>query len=355
MTIELHDPRALRSWTASLLRAWGYRPADASYIAESLVDANERGTDSHGVIRLAAYEKRITAGLVDPAAHPRVEVCGSVVRVDAHGAAGQIAGRAAVLALTDLAPQTGVAMATVRGSAHFGAAGFYTRALASAGLIGMAVSNSEPAVVPFGGRDALLGTNPFACAAPSDAGPIGLDMATSTSAMGKVLVARNTGDSIPDTWGVDANGLPTTNPDDVTALLPVGGPKGYGLAFLVEILGGVLTGAAVAHRIGNMYSDFDRPQNVGHWMLAIDIAHLMPLAEFTARMQTLIDAAHGTAPAPGFDAVLVPGEPEQATARSRRADGIPIDAATLSELRALGDRYGVAFLDRTQSPEKTAL
>jgi ureidoglycolate dehydrogenase (NAD+) len=161
--------------------------------------------------------------------------------------------------------------------------------------------------------------------------------------MGKVFVAQAEGKPIPDTWGVDGEGAPTTDPNAIKALLPVGGPKGYGLGFLVEILGGVLTGAAVSHGIGNMYGDFSKPQDVGHWLVAIDIEHFMPLDTFKERMQVLTDLAHASTAAPGFAGVLVPGEPEENTRRARLADGIPLANGTVEELRELGDRFGVAF------------
>lgn len=333
----------LLDWTSSLLGSWGFSPDDAAYVATGLVDANLRGVDSHGVIRLPAYRARIDAGLVSPTASPVVETRGAVVRIDAAGAQGQLAARAAVEAVDAAATAHGVGTAVVRGSAHFGTAGTYARALAARGKVAMVVSNSEPGVVPFGGREPLLGTNPFAFAAPTSGDPVSLDMATSTSAMGKVFVARDAGTAIPDTWGVDADGNPTTDPHAVTALLPAGGPKGYGIGFLVEILGGVLSGAAVASGIGNMYGDFSKPQDVGHWMLALDAEAFMPLEELQQRMDALVAEAHAVAPAPGFDEVLVPGEPEERTRVRRLEDGIDLPAATVDDLVALGERFAVPF------------
>lgn len=333
----------LLDWTTRLLVAWDFAPEDAAYVATGLVDANLRGVDSHGVIRLPAYRARIDAGLVSPGAQPIVRTHGAVVRIDAAGAQGQLAARAAVDAVDAAATAFGVGTAVVRGSAHFGTAGTYARELAARGKVAMVVSNSEPGVVPFGGRDALLGTNPFAFAAPTSGDPVSLDMATSTSAMGKIFVARAAGTTIPDTWGVDADGRPTTDPDAVAALLPAGGPKGYGIGFLVEILGGVLSGAAVASGIGNMYSDFSKPQDVGHWLLALDAEAFMPLHELHERMDALVAEAHAVAPAPGFDEVLVPGEPEERTRTQRLDAGVALPDATIAELGELGERFAVPF------------
>ena len=333
----------LQQWVTELLTSWSYSPDDAAYLADTLVDANLRGIDSHGVIRLGAYRARIDAGLTSATAAPIITGSGAALRVDANGAAGQIAGRAAVEAARDAARAHGIAAVAIHGSTHFGAAGYYARALANEGLVAVVVSNSEPVVVPFGGRSPLFGTNPFAFAAPTSGAPISLDMATSTSAMGKVMVAQAEGRSVPADWGVDADGNPTTDPNAITALLPAGGPKGYALGYLVEVLGGVLTGAAITHGIGNMYNDFSRPQDVGHFMIAIDVARFLPMEDFLARMDALAAEAHEVAPAPGFSAVLVPGEPEERTSAARSADGIPLAAATIDELRTLGTDAGIPF------------
>lgn len=333
----------LQQWVTDLLISWTYSADDAGYLADTLVDANLRGVDSHGVIRLAAYRARVDAGLTSPTAQPIVQGSGGTLRVDANGAAGQIAGRAAASAARDAARKHGIAAVAIHGSTHFGAAGYYARWLASEGLIAVVVSNSEPIVVPFGGRQPLFGTNPFAFAAPTSGAPISLDMATSTSAMGKVMVAQAEGRSVPDDWGVDEQGNRTTDPHAITALLPAGGPKGYALGYLVEVLGGVLSGAAITAGIGNMYSEFDRPQDVGHFMIAIDVTRFMPFDDFIERMDALSAEAHAVTPARGVSAVLVPGEPEERTSAERSSDGIPLADATIDELRALGAAAGLPF------------
>ena len=337
-------PDVLLEWVERLLARWGYDETDAAYVANTLVDANLRGVDSHGVMRLPIYATRVQNGLVDPAARPLVSVAGGVVSVDANGAPGQIAARDAVAALDAAASELGVATAVIRNSTHFGAAGFYARELANRGYIAIVVSNSEPIVVPFGGREALLGTNPFAFAAPTRGLPVSLDMATSTSAMGKVDLAIARHESIPADWGVDASGAPTSDPAKVAALLPVGGPKGYGLGMLVEILGGVLSGASIARELGNMYRDMTRPQGIGHWMMAIKIAAFMPFEEFLDRVDVLVGMTRATTPLDPSRPILLPGEPEDRTSRERSVAGIPLPADTLAELAGVGEHYGLAPL-----------
>lgn len=341
---------ALTTWTTAVLESWGHPGADARFIADTLTDANLRGIDSHGVLRLPAYRERVTTGLVLPDARPEVVVERAVVRVDGRGAAGQLAAREAMLAVAATARSFGVASAVVRSSAHFGAAGFYARQLAREGFVAFVVSNSEPVVVPFGGRDPLLGTNPFAFAAPHEPHPLCVDMATATSAMGRVMVKAEAGEPIPPDWGIDADGHPTTDAGEVVSLLPFGGPKGYGMGMLVETMAGVLSGAAIGSDIGNMYSDFTKPQNSGHWLLALDVQQHLGLADFLTRMAVLVDRAHAVRPAPGGPGVLVPGEPEETRRAQRLADGIPVPDSVAAELHELGAPINLPLpIERTET------
>lgn len=327
---------ALTRWTTELIAGWGYAQADAKYIADTLVDANLRGTDSHGVMRLTAYHDRISHGLIDPAASCESEVRGATARVRADRVAGQLAAREAGATAATIAKELGVAAVTVSESAHFGAAGYFARELAAQGLFSMVMSNSEPIVVPFGGRRALLGTNPLALAAPTESGVVSVDMATSEAAMGKVYGARLADTAIPGNWGVDQDGKPTTDPHAVQALLPAAGPKGYALGFFVEMLSSVLSGAAIGNDVGNMYEDFSKTQNVGHFFLAISIGDFMPRAEFERRAEGLIALAHDTEPVSPDRPVLVPGEPELLTAATRLESGIPLSDGVVAELTSLG-------------------
>lgn len=333
----------LLQWTTDLITAWGYSPDDAQYIADTLVDANLRGIDSHGVMRLPAYYKRISNGLISPDATVTVSTKGATARITADHVAGQLAGREATRTAAAIAKEMGVAAVTVSESAHFGAAGYYATKLAEEGMFAFVVSNSEPIVVPFGGKRALLGTNPLALAAPTESGVVSVDMATSQAAMGKVFGARLADTSIPNDWGVDENGQPTTDPHAVQALLPAGGPKGYALAFFVEMLAAVLSGAAISHNVGNMYEDFSKTQNVGHFFLAISIDGFMPRAEFERRAEGLIALAHDSEPTNPERPVLVPGEPELLTAATRRENGIPLSDGVVGELSELGGTLGVSW------------
>ncbi len=334
---------ALTRWTTDLIATWGYAETDAQYIANTLVDANLRGIDSHGVMRLNAYHARISHGLINPAASCDSVVRGATARVRADQVAGQLAAREAAALAASIAKELGIAAVSVSESAHFGAAGYFARELAAQGFFSMVVSNSEPIVVPFGGRRALLGTNPLALAAPTESGVVSIDMATSQAAMGKVFGARLADTAIPGDWGVDQDGQPTTDPHAVQALLPAGGPKGYALGFFVEMLSSVLSGAAISHDVGNMYDDFSKAQNVGHFFLAISVDDFMPRADFERRAEGLIALAHNTEPVSPDRPVLVPGEPELLTAKERLASGIPLSDGVVAELTNLGDSLGVPW------------
>ena len=183
----------------------------------------------------------------------------------------------------------------------------------------------------------------FAARAPQ--GILVADLATSESAMGKVFLAREKGERIPPSWGVDREGNPTDDPHRVYALRPLGGPKGYALALLVEVLSGVLTGAGVAHGIGRMYDEWDRPQDVGHFLLALDPGRFVGKEAFLERMGALWQALKATPPAPGHEGVFLPGELEARRRERALAEGMALPVRVVAELKALGERYGVPWRD----------
>src|SRR5690625_967205 len=180
-------------------------------------------------------------------------------------------------------------------------------------------------------------------AATTRGDPVCLDMATSTTAFGQVIQAEAEGRDIPDTWGVDSQGEPTTDPSQVVSLLPAAGPKGYGIGFFIDVIAGILAGATAGIAIGIMYRHFDRPQDVGHFMIALAVSHFQPMADLIARMDAFVAQAHSAAPAPGFDSVPVPGEPLERVRAERLAQGIPLPDATIAELQELGAEQEVPF------------
>jgi LDH2 family malate/lactate/ureidoglycolate dehydrogenase len=336
---------ALTSFCQDVLVAVGLDERDAATVAGSLVAADLRGVATHGVLRLPVYVERMRRGLI--ATRPDIHVVHTgpaTATVDGGNGPGQVVALRAMREAVELAETAGVGLVSVRHSNHFGAAGWFALHAAERGMIGLALTHAEADVVPFGGRRAALGTNPLAVAVPrGDGPPVLLDMATSGVAMGKVLLARKQGRPIPDDWAVDAEGEPTTDPGRVRAVRPLGGPKGYGLAFVVEVLAGLLSGSRSGTEVRRLYHDFDRPQEIGHLLGAIDPARFVPPEAFAGSVDRLAGQLKATPPAPGFDAVLLTGEPEERAEARHRCDGVPVPEELGRELAALGEAYGVRW------------
>jgi LDH2 family malate/lactate/ureidoglycolate dehydrogenase len=233
-----------------------------------------------------------------------------------------------------------VGAVAVHRSSQYGAAGYYAIRAAKAGMVGMSTTNSEPFVIPYGGVGHALGTNPIALAAPTPDGIWDTDMATSQVAVNRIFNARDEGREIPLGWGVDERGEPTTDPGRVFAAVPLGGYKGYALALLVEVLSGVLSGSGVGHGIGRLYED-PHPQDVGHFHLAIDVDRLAGRERAAALLGRLLGDLKQIPPAPGYDEVLVPGEPEARARAERERDGIPLPPTLFVTLEALSGELGV--------------
>ena len=334
-------PAELERWAQALLEAAGLEAAAAETVAVSLVHANRRAVDSHGVARLPVYCERLRAGHTNRRPLPKVErEDGAVALVDADQGPGQVAGVFATDLSIDLARRHGVGVVAVHRSSHYGAAGYYAIRAAQAGMIGMSTTNSEPFVIPYGGIGHALGTNPIALAAPTPDGIFDTDMATSQVAVNRIFNARDEGREIPEGWGVDAQGQTTTDPNDVFAAVPLGGYKGYALAVLVEVLSGVLSGSGVGHGIGRLYEDA-RPQDVGHFHLALDAGRLAGRERAAELLGRLLADLKAIPPAPGVDEVLVPGEPVARAKAERERDGIPLPPPLWTTLSELSTDLGV--------------
>jgi LDH2 family malate/lactate/ureidoglycolate dehydrogenase len=333
----------LERWTRRLLESAGLEPAAAATVAETLVDASLRGVDSHGVARIPVYVERLRSGALNRRPRPSVlRRDGGVALVDGDQGPGQVAGVYATDLSVELALAHGVGVVSVRRSAHYGAAAFYSRRAAAAGLVAVSLTNSEPLVVPYGGTARALGTNPISLAAPTTTGIFDLDMATSQVAINRILNARDEGREIPEGWGVDTGGRTTTDPAEVYAGVPLGGYKGYVLAVMVEVLCGILGGAGITHRIGDLYGGGTEPQDVGHFHLAIDPERTVGRERFAALLDGLLSELAAHPVAPGHQEVLRPGDPEQRTRAARERDGVPLPPGLHAGLRALSDELGVA-------------
>jgi LDH2 family malate/lactate/ureidoglycolate dehydrogenase len=313
-------------------------------VAETLVWTSLRGVDSHGVARVPVYCERLRGGVLN--ARPRPSVArreGAIALVDGDHGPGQVAAVFATDLSIELAREHGVGVVSVQHSGHYGAAAFYAMRAAEAGMVAMSMTNTEPFVIPYGGAEPALGTNPICLAAPSAGGHIfNVDMATSQVAVNRIFNARDEGREIPDNWGVDERGTPTTDPAAVKSAVPLGGYKGYGLAVLVEVLCGVLPGAGVRQGVGELYSGGGERQNTGHFHLAIDPERTVGRERFATVLGGMLDDLRAIPPAPGFDEVLVAGDPEDRARAVRERDGVPIAPALWASLNRLSADLGVA-------------
>jgi LDH2 family malate/lactate/ureidoglycolate dehydrogenase len=341
------DGDDLRLFAERVLLAENVPPAKARLMADSLVAANLRGVDSHGILLLPHYVEQLRAGNIDPLTDGRIagESAACLVYDGMHGIGQHIASICCDHA-TRLSRQHGIGVVSARNSSHFGAAAFWALRISRVGMAGMVMTNASAIVAPWQGRDGRIGTNPICLSVPS-AGKGGwlLDMATTTVAKNKIVQAAARGETtIPAGWAMDSEGNPTRDAAEALRglLMPLGGYKGSGLGMMVEILCGVLSGGAIGTEVGGLHLK-NRTMDTSHFFLAIDIARFMPLQQFQERMERLIGTVKSTRPAQGFDEILVAGDPEWRAEQKRRQDGIPMDESLRKRLEALTAGVGVSM------------
>ncbi len=331
----------LAAWAVACLAKVGVPPPEAKLVADCLVQTSAWGVDSHGVLRLTHYLRRMTIGSVKAAATPVVMRTGSVTaQVHGEDGLGIVHASLAMETAIEMAKENGVGVVGVGHSSHCGAMGLYTRMAAAEHLVGIAMTHSSSVVVPHGGRKKYFGTNPISFAFPRAGGePVCLDMATSQVAWNKVLNARIEGYDLEPRVAVDADGAPTTDPHKAQAGVPLGGPvygyKGYGLAFAVDLLCGVMNGMTFGRHINGMYEELDRPRKIGHLLMALDPVRFAG----GEAMEHTVDALIADLRTQGE--VLYPGEPEERAQAERLAHGIPIDDEALKDMRAWSAKLGV--------------
>jgi len=322
----------------AILEAVGTPRDEAEIVADSLVKANLRGIDSHGVFRLIAYVNRVKYKTIIPGAPFTItRETPSAASVSGGFGFGQVIGVKAMKLAVEKARKTGIGAVSVFDTNHFGMAAYYAMIALQNDMIGVVICNASPYVVPWGGRVPMLGTNPICVAIPSGQGiPIILDMATSAVARGKIESAAKEGKPIPEGWAVDENGEPTTDPVAALkgALLPFGGPKGYGLSFIVDVISGALAGAACGKDVCSLYPE-EQKCNAGHFFLAINVNAFIPIRDFKAAVDKVVLELRSSPPAPGYASVLIPGEIEYRIEQKRLLEGIPLSNETWQRLKKL--------------------
>lgn len=309
--------------------------------------------DTHGLARLQQYMERVSTGRVK--AKPNFTISEKTpvaAHLDGDNGFGFVVASTAMKEAITRAEIYGIGIVTANRSNHFGMGATYVLQALEAGMISLVFTNSAKQMPPFGGKETLLGISPFAAGAPSkNEVPYILDMAPSVVAKGKIRRAARRGEKIPLGWAYDKDGRPTEDAEEALSgsMAPIGGPKGSGIAILMDIMSGVLSGAAFGGEVGDQYKD-TRPQNVGHCFIAIKPDVFMSSDDFRSRMDTLVQRVHGVTPAEGFKEVLFPGEPEHRMAAERSVKGLPFAEAEKKMFEELAEKFGCPALSLSTSP-----
>ena len=341
----LANPEKLKRALFEIALNAGTSRYEAEVLADSTIFAELRGLASHGVMRYPSYMERIRQGLYATNVTPQItRDAGAVVHLDGlNGLGAPVAMRAMELAM-ERAEKYGISLVGVNHGNHFGCGAYYTKHAATHGMIALIMANANAWVTPYGGNKKKLGTNPLSFAIPAgNRNPFVADMATSEAAQGKVLIASKTGKRVPPTWGVDALGNPSTDPDAILnggALLPFGGPKGYSICLAVEILCHALAGGEISTEMGSMFAT-DKLVGTGFLIAAIDVSKMADPEEFARRVQAEFDNMKD-AGTPQQE-VLIPGERADRKAAVISREGIPLADAVYADLEKLAGQYGVAL------------
>ncbi|WP_299450202.1 Ldh family oxidoreductase [uncultured Pigmentiphaga sp.] len=329
--VRIPEDELLALATQALVRC-GMAQAAAREAARILVLADLLGLATHGVSRIESYGERLKLGGI--AARPEISlerVAQTLARLDGGNGVGPLVGMRALEAAMQMTRENGVGIVFARGSNHFGPIAPYAYLAAQEGFASMICSNATLTITPWGGREARLGNNPIGFGIPNPAGqPVILDMAISVAARAKIRQALQRGEPIPPTWATDADGRPTSDPRAALAgfLLPMGGHKGYGLALIVDLLAGLLSGAAYLTHVKSWVDAPDSPQNLGHFFLLFDTARLGSPEWLAQRMTDFRAILVGTPPVDPERPVLLPGDIEMAKLMHQREHGIELPAET---------------------------
>lgn len=338
------DAHRLIDFATAVYSGAGVPEADARLVADTLVQSDLWGHQSHGVLRLGWYLDRIRNGVMKPVTKPEFVVdAGTIAIIDGHDGVGHVLTMLATKEAVKRAKAHGLGAVAVRNSNHFGTCMYYTFTGAREGCVMLLTSNGGPAMAPWGGMKKIIGTNPWSVATPAGRHPpFAMDMANTGVARGKIYLARQKRQPIPLGWALDAAGAPTTDPQEAIdgIILPMAEHKGYAIAMMVDVLSGVLTGSGFLSQVHSPYKTTEK-SNCGHLMIAMNIEAFQPLAEFNARMEDYIRELKSVPRAQGFDEVFYPGEIEANNDVRNRKEGLLFPDDTLADLRRIARETGL--------------
>jgi LDH2 family malate/lactate/ureidoglycolate dehydrogenase len=343
---ELFPAQRVEAFCGDVLTKAGLSPEFAAIVTESLLCAELRGIQSHGVVRLETYIQRVEAGVMNMSAPITTEMdAQAVALLNANNTFGQVAGYQAMKLAIDKARQYGTGVVAVKNSNHFGVAAFYAMMAQKEDMVGCVLTNSSPAMAVYGTKTPLIGTNPIAIAIPAgDHFPIVLDMSTSVVARGKIRYAALTGHSIPLGWARDPEGKPTEDAKIALkgSLEPVGGVKGSALSLTIDLVCGVLTNTILTGGVKTV-TDMSGPAMTGHFFTALNVSKFIDIKLFKANVDQVITNIKSFPPVDGGQ-IYMPGEIEFNLGKKRMEEGIPLEAEVVQSLNAVASRYGAAPL-----------
>ena len=324
------------------LQCKGVPSEDAGIIADCLIMANLSGIDSHGVVRIAHYVRRLEFDSINP--KPRIKIehrAPSLLYVDGDDGFGHVVGYRAAQAAIEVCREQGTVTVAIGGSSHFGPASFFLQEPVAAGLAGMVMTNTDAIVVPFGTARRFFGTNPVAFGFPAPGAPFMLDISTSTIAYGKIALAQKENRPIPKDWALDESGRPTADPHALAGMHPMAGHKGSGLALTIDVFCALMTGMPFGPHINRMYFELEEPRRLGHFMTFWDVSRFVPLEQFKQRMGQMINELHELPLFEGFQRIYYPGEIEGERRTERSEKGIPVEEGLFQELTELGKKLNI--------------
>ena len=333
----------LHEFITSLFNEVGVPKEEAKMVADVLMKAELRGIKSHGVSRIPIYIKRLELGVVSTKSNLTIlKETACTALLDGGYGLGQVLGTKAMRIAIEKAEATGIGMVGLNKSHHYGIAAFFSEMAIKHNMIGFSCCNTKAMMPPPGGASRAIGNNPFSFAFPSgEQLPVIFDCACSTVAEGKIIVSKNAGKSIPEGWALDVSGNPTTDPSEALKgfILPAGGPKGYGMAVVMELLSGVLTKAATGTHLTSIYADVDKPQNCGNFFAAIKIDAFDDVEDFKKRMDAYILDLKNSKRAKGVEQIYMPGEIELRNEIKLGESDLEISDESYLPLKELANKY----------------